>query len=410
MKAYRIQTNTRIEPFQDLVGDVPILNRPLREVQQEILGDLGIELVQQPPVDEDYLLISDRVWFTGELIRRFVAHCRETKKTGRMVMEHQGWDNQMSCLQDSQQGYDIAIVSGEPSFDNGERIQFDWQLKKSAGFKVHVTMQHAQRELWESASVAHHIVHWSHLLRVNQLAIGNLVQKAKLDWQRAGFFKKCWLAFSLLFKLRSLNRQKILRRIGRIGKGCTIHPTAVIEACEIGDNVEIGPYAVLRASVIGSGTKIEEHTTVNVSVVGKNCQVGRYATANLCLLFDESLISHGGGLQGCIFGRRAFMAIGVQILDLSFGKNVRVEKDDEWVDSGQMFLGGAIGHGAILGNAVRINYGVSIPNNTIVVASTDDLIRDALSYISLEQSSHRVYQVRQGKLFPLGKKNNVNNP
>ena len=126
------------------------------------------------------------------------------------------------------------------------------------------------------------------------------------------------------------------------------------------------------------------------------------------MLFDESLISHGGGLQGCIFGRRSFLAIGVQILDLSFGKNVVVEQHGRWVDSGQMFLGAAVGHAATIGNAVRINYGVSIPNDTIIVASTDDLIRDALSHIQSDQESTRVYQVRQGKLFPLGKKPSKN--
>ena len=403
MKAYRLQTPTLIQPFQDAVGDSPILNRPLSEVQQQALETAGLRLVEQPPVGEPYLLISDRIWFTAELIRSFVEFCQKDKKTGRMVMLHEQWDAQMSPLQDNQDGYDIAIVTGNPSFEGCDKVVFDWQLQKSAALHVHVTMQHAHRDLWESPRLAHHITHWSHLLRVNHLAIGNLVQEAKLAWETAGFWKKCLLAWSFIRKFWDFNRQKFLRRIGSIGKNCKIHPTAVIEACHIGDNVEIGPYAVVRASVIGAGSKIEEHTTVNVSVVGKNCQIGRYATANLCVLFDESLISHGGGLQGCIFGRRSFLAIGVQILDLSFGRNIQVEAAGKWVDSGQMFLGAAVGHGATIGNAVRINYGVSIPNDVILVASTDDLIRDALSHIQTEQATN-VYQVRQGKIFPLGKK------
>ena len=119
-------------------------------------------------------------------------------------------------------------------------------------------------------------------------------------------------------------------------------------------------------------------------------------------MYPESLISHGGGLQGCVFGRRSFGAIGVQILDLSFGKNVFVEHKGQWVDSGQMFLGGAVGHRAVIGNAVRINYGVSIPNDTILVASTDDLVRDANSYIDHQNHPKKIYQLRQGKLIPLG--------
>ena len=60
-----------------------------------------------------------------------------------------------------------------------------------------------------------------------------------------------------------------------------------------------------------------------------------------------------------------------------------------------------MGHRAVIGNAVRINYGVSIPNDTILVASTDDLVRDASSYID-HQRHPKIYQLKQGKLIPLG--------
>ena len=402
MKAYCIKTATRIAPFLDPVADIPILNQPLYKVQQQALELLGIKLVDTPPNNEPYLLFSDRIWFTAELVRFFVSHCQQQKTLGRMHMRHSQWDQQMSPLQDNEQGYDLAIVEGEPNFSTCQPVSFDWQLKESEGFKLHVTMQRAQRPLWESPILAHHITHWSHVLRVNQLAIGNRIQEAKLQWKKANFFGKCWQVLSWIFRLRSLNRATILRRVSRIGKHCTIHPTAVIEACEIGDNVEIGPYAVVRGSIIGSGTKIEEHATVNISVVGDGCQIGRYATSNLCVLFKEALISHGGGLQGCVFGARSFGAIGVQILDLSFGRNVQVEHKQEWVDSGQMFLGAAVGHRVVLGNAIRINYGVSIPNDTIIVASTDDLIRDAQSYINADDHPKGLYQLRDGKLYPLG--------
>ena len=76
-------------------------------------------------------------------------------------------------------------------------------------------------------------------------------------------------------QVRSINPHTIARRIGTEGKNCKIHPTAVIEACEIGDNA-IGPYAVVRASIIGDGAVIEEHAAADLSVLGPDstCRLG----------------------------------------------------------------------------------------------------------------------------------------
>ena len=45
------------------------------------------------------------------------------------------------------------------------------------------------------------------------------------------------------------------------------------------------------------------------------------------------------------------------------------------VNSGHHFMGGAIGHRACLGNGVRINHGMEIPNDHVLVAGGDDLLR-----------------------------------
>ena len=410
MKAYRIPlVHHTIAPFNDPVSDTPILNQKLSEVQENCLKNLNITFVSSIPEHEPFLMISEKVWFTTELIDRFIKQCKKENSMGRMYMRHEQWDAHMSPLQDNQEGYDIAWIDdsyiqdkNNPSFKDLPKIEMDWGLESVEGFQLHVTMQHAARDLWGGPCIAHHICHWSHILRVNQLAIGNQFQISKLEYTKAGFFTKLKIILRWILKIRSFHKPTILKRIGNIGKNCNIHPTAVIEGCDIGDDVVIGPYSVLRGSVIGKGSKIEEHATVNISVVGENCQIGRYATANLCLLYPEALISHGGGLQGCVFGRRSFGAIGVQILDLSFGKNVFVEHQGEWVDSGQMFLGGVVGHRAVIGNAIRINYGVSIPNDTVLVASTDDLVRDACSYIDHQKYPKKIYQLRKGKLIPLG--------
>jgi hypothetical protein len=82
-------------------------------------------------------------------------------------------------------------------------------------------------------------------------------------------------------------------------------------------------------------------------------------------------------MQGSVFGTSSFLAIGVVGLDISFGKEIQVEKEGEWVSSGMHFLGIAVGHRAILGNGVRLNYGVSVPNDAMLLGPRDDLYLDA---------------------------------
>jgi hypothetical protein len=89
------------------------------------------------------------------------------------------------------------------------------------------------------------------------------------------------------------------------------------------------------------------------------------------------MFSSGDGLQGSVFGTSSFLAIGVVGLDISFGKEIQVEQDGQWVSSGMHFLGVAIGHRAVLGNRVRLNYGVSVPNDAVLLGPRDDLYLDA---------------------------------
>ena len=375
MKAYRIKTNEPISPFGDEASTIPILNQPLAKIQEQTLKVAGFNLVDEVPADEPYLLLTDRIWFTAELLRRLKPH------RGQLASSDKAWSEGMHCLQDLKYngGYELAMIEagGAPLFENLEPVSFNWDLRDAEPMDLHPSMAHAQKQLRVGPCMVHQLHHWSHVLRINQLAIANIGEEVRLKWREGNIFVRLWMAILFLCRVRSINRQQVLARIGTIGKNCQIHPTAIIEACHIGDNVVVGPYAVVRASVLGDGVKIEEYATVNISVVGAETRINRYALANLCVLFDRVMISHGCGYQGCVIGRDAFTAWDVTAIDLSFGKTIQVQHNGEWVDSGQHFLGAAIGHRAVLGNRVRINYGVSIPNDAVLVGPIDDMIKDA---------------------------------
>ena len=397
MKAYRISTGQTMDPFGDSVSDVRILDTPLGELQEDIIKNAGFVLCEEVPKNEPYLLISDRVWCTAPLLERI----RKNMQFGRIRILDERWIRSTHPLQDlCDQAYDLALVpeNTDPTFTDIPFLDFDAEIREGEPLDLHEAISHAAREVCLTPFSIHHLDHWSHIPRVNQLAILAQMEEARYRWKQAGFWGKISLILGFLWKIRSFSRETILRRIGSIGKNCKIHPTAVVEACTIGDNVEIGPHAVVRACVVGEGAKIDEHCVVNLSVVGKGARVGRTAICNLSILYPNVMFSHGDGLQGSVFGTSSFLAIGVVGLDISFGKEIQVQKDDEWVSSGMHFLGVAVGHRSIIGNGVRLNYGVSVPNDAVLLGPREDLYLDASGALPRVPSV-----LKEGKAVPLRK-------
>jgi ADP-glucose pyrophosphorylase len=153
--------------------------------------------------------------------------------------------------------------------------------------------------------------------------------------------------------------------------------------------------------VVLDGAKIEEHATVNLSIIGSKARVARYAMINLSVLMEEAFVSRGGGFQMCLFGKQSFVAVDAVMLDLSFGKTIQVEYQGKWIDSKEYFVGVCVGHKAVVGNAVRLNYGVSIPNEALLVANADALICDAsaaepqLPYRAKDKKVARIVSTKQ---------------
>jgi carbonic anhydrase/acetyltransferase-like protein (isoleucine patch superfamily) len=223
--------------------------------------------------------------------------------------------------------------------------------------------------------LVHEVWHWSHITRVNLLALAAEAERARADWERGGIFARLGMLLPVLWRARSVQPAALARALLPIPKSARIHPTAVIEACIIGEGVEVGPFACVRGSVLGEGCKIDAYANVNVSVIGPKAQAGRGAMINLCVLYAGAFVSAGGGFQMCVFGRDSFVAMTATMLDLSFGRTIRVDTPEGRMDTEGYFLGGAIGHGAKIGAGVRIGYGVAVPNDVLLVAPTGDLIR-----------------------------------
>ncbi|MFT4975593.1 MAG: hypothetical protein ACI8S6_001480, partial [Myxococcota bacterium] len=208
MKAVCIPTPRRIAPLDDPAAESLILNRPLRELQREALQAAGLEVVEQPPTAEAYLVFSDRTWFTAEAIRRLVA-----AGEGRMLVEDAEWWAATGALQDTPRPglYELAVIpAGQPPSLQVLPVPVPLDLETMPPPRVHASMQHALRPLRAGPAMVHQIDHWSHIVRVNQLAIAATAAEAKLAWDRGGLLYRIGLILTILWRARSLRQARLL--------------------------------------------------------------------------------------------------------------------------------------------------------------------------------------------------------
>lgn len=375
MKALRVSAGQRrIAPFDDPVGEARVLDRPLRQAQEMAIAAAGLELVEAPP-DEPYLIFSERTWFSAELARR-VARAGP----GRLRVADPDYAATYEALQDlAGPGlYEIGVHPGGPpgvGFPQLPPVEVDLDLKPQTMPGVHPALQFASRPVLVGPALVHQVDHWTHILRINLLALAARAAQAKLDWDRSPIWKKILVALGFFVRVRPLSRWDVVRGLNEVGKGVSIHPTATVELCVLEDGVEVGPHAVVRASYLGKGAKVEEFSSTNLSVLGEGAKLSRFGMLNLSVVYPGAAVSRADGYQACLIGRDAFLGWGVSVLDLSFGKPVKVEQNGEWVDSGQHFLGAVIGHRARLAFRAFLNYGVSVPNDAFLLGDHTDLIK-----------------------------------
>ena len=377
MNVFVRPTDRHISPWGDAVGEVQVLGRSLTALMDEEFERAGLTRVDAPPLDEPYLLVSDRTWVTGAALEAF---CNQASPGTRLKVDNELWLELTTPLQELPEPglYEVALLAAgaKPHFEGLTPFVLDLQIEEREAPREHPALAHAMPKVLpftDSAIVQ--VDHWSHILQANWMAISSTFAREGRLFKRKGLFAKLWGLLRLLWKTRSLSKWKLARGLSHIPKSAQVHPTAVVELSVIGEHAEIGPYAVIRGSVVGDRVRVEEHAIVNASVLGEAARIGKRGTANLCVLYPEAFVSAGAGHQACVFGRQAFLAWSVTTYDLSFGRPIKVQKDGERVSSGVYFLGSAVGHRAKVGGHVKLGFGTEVPNDAVLVGETKSVLR-----------------------------------
>ncbi len=374
MYAVPLPCEIRLDPFGDPPAALPVLGGTLADSQAAALAAAGVTPGEGDPA-ASRLVYGENTWFTATCVRRLLAAGRP----GRLVVRHEGWLRHVSPLATDPSHPTLAVLPpGMAAADLGSLEE----IEVEAGFEPmdidlgHAAFVHAaQTGMVSGIAVAHDLEHWSHLTRLNGIALAALGRERKAEFELAAWYSRLGTALSVLWRAGALNEASILRALTRRGAGCKVHPTAVVEACELGDNVTIGANAVVRGSVIGAGARIEALAHVSACSIGPRATVGRQTHLALCVLAEGAYVSAGVGHQATLFGRNSFMALGCCTFDLSFGKPVEVDTPQGRTSAGTFFLGPAIGHRARIGAGVRLGYGVAVPNDAFVVAPAPDVLR-----------------------------------
>ncbi|MFH2010111.1 MAG: hypothetical protein ABI333_26170 [bacterium] len=373
MRVYVEPTGRRIQPFDDPVGDTPVCNRPLRAWQAEAFSSAGLQRVDrlEPPC----LVVPDTLLASGDALRDFVT--RAGGRDAVLVLKHSRFGEFTTPVQprvtETADGWRFESVRFHAGAGAGASAPpMDVVVDPAEKiFQVAVPKQYAGTDKVALAIPRRPVLelhHWVHILWANQLMGGvELLNtpKWKLGLQVA----------TALVRARSMNRWKVLGKLNRIGRGCDIHPTALVEGCILGNNVKVGPYARLLFSHFDDGAHVMAGAYVEMCVLGPEALVTEQTVLRLSVLYPEAVASQYL-MQQCVFGREATTTAGAGTFDMNFERDIRVKLDGKLYSTGTRYLGAAFGHRCRVGAGFWLAAGRAVPNDYLLVRDPNQIVSD----------------------------------
>jgi hypothetical protein len=204
--------------------------------------------------------------------------------------------------------------------------------------------------------------HWLQLLWANLLGMGPFLWRGLVG---PALPHVIWNVSRAWLRSFSLNPYRIGAQLGRQGKGCRVHPSAVVEGCWLGDGVEIGANAVVRGCVLADGARIEELSVVDFSVLGRQALVQRQALVRFCLL-DQGCAC-AGQMQLGVLGRDAALKHGATLMDINYAQGVRVRSGDALHRAPLGLAGVCVGPRTIVGSGIKVASGRVLPPGLVIL-------------------------------------------
>ena len=211
--------------------------------------------------------------------------------------------------------------------------------------------------------------HWLQLLWANLLGLGPYLWRTLMGRNVVEVvFRAGWA----MLRAGSFRPHRVGAQLGRVGKGCRIHPSAVVEGCWLGDGVEIGANAVVRGSVLADGASVEDLAMVEFSVIGPMARVQRQAMVKFSVLSFGS--AAGGLMQLGVLDRHAALKRTAVLMDVSFGQAVQIVATGKRYAAPLSMAGVCVGELSTVGAGVHVAAGRCIPPNLKIVSGGDNTV------------------------------------
>lgn len=388
----RIATEEGGEPLHDVIaplgrlGDLPLLTKPFRISQREELAAAGLvigeKIARDPGAPE--LVIGAGTWINAAAADALLRGSPEGG--GRLVLRAAGWSRLAGGP--LERAVDAAVVPAGTPATAATRAALPAVVLDADERAFAVARGPESLDVPAPRLVACDVRTWADLLWLNLFAMTARVRNLS---PAKGAAMVAWGALRAL----SLNPWRVAGKLVERGKGCDVHPSAVVEASVLGEGVRIGPGAVVRGSLLAAGAEVEELALVVGSAIGARARVQRQGMVKFSVLANAA--SSGGTVQLSFFGEGASLRGGSYTIDRNLDASpVRVAgADGRLVDAG-LVLGIALGPRASVGSGVWIGAGRAVPADVTVIRSPADTVLRVATKVP-----PGVYAVVDGTLVPV---------
>jgi UDP-N-acetylglucosamine diphosphorylase / glucose-1-phosphate thymidylyltransferase / UDP-N-acetylgalactosamine diphosphorylase / glucosamine-1-phosphate N-acetyltransferase / galactosamine-1-phosphate N-acetyltransferase len=402
MKRIIIRERTVIPPFGEPARDLRILNKPLWLLQRDLLsqycrGALEVDALDEIPADSEELLVHrDNLFFNEHLIRAFIEQARATghacqiafSRDDRSITRHalhlQEGIRQLGNLYVADLFYYPQGVVEET-----QPLVIDTQPREMGYYHIPSYMANKGDLVFQVPLRAFlSIENWVHVFLANSpfgvFAMGRAHEQLVEDrWQEKVAVSLATIADKLNpFAPRWRNHFLASSRLVKIGKNCSIDPTAVIHGpTVIGNNVSIGAGVTITNSLIGDNVTIQQGAQVMLSVISDRCFLPWNAAIFMTTLMDNTMIAQLSCLQMCVVGRNTFIGAGniftdFHLLNRPLQTYHKRKNADRAIleEVGLPVIGSAVGHNVKIGSGFVFYPARMIGSNTTLIYAAADTV------------------------------------
>jgi UDP-N-acetylglucosamine diphosphorylase / glucose-1-phosphate thymidylyltransferase / UDP-N-acetylgalactosamine diphosphorylase / glucosamine-1-phosphate N-acetyltransferase / galactosamine-1-phosphate N-acetyltransferase len=415
MYRYIIEDTRHVPPFNERASLLTIGTEPLK-IHHEVLFaevlDENIELGgtfdsrdELNMVRGEAVVYRDSLWFDKEFLEYFVAAARRIGGACRAAFPASDKAFHAYTLPLTKGFQGAQAPDGSILFlcdlwyfpdgytDDIQPVAVPSDAREIGFYSVPDFMTMEQGDLTHYAPLRAiiSIESWVHIYFAS-IIFGNFGRAGRLDWKiKNSVFTQLKLLWNAV-----LEQKQVLSASGavKIGKGCTIDPSAVITGpASIGDNCAIGAGVIIDNCTIGDNVTIDAGCVLMMSTVANNCFLPFRAALYLTTVMENTIIAQNTCLQMCVIGRNSFVGAGNTFTDFNLiaQKPIRAANiDGELQSVGQIVLGSAIGHNCRIGSGMVIFPGRMIESDVVLVASPQ---RRVISRnVTFEESDHHFIQ------------------